>query len=65
MRPRRLGEILPAILAKLGVTAVELKSKGRTTSRDRTGQGAEQRLMSPWLFKAFDKSVALCRITNA
>jgi transposase len=26
--PRRLGEILPAILAKLGVTAVELNSKG-------------------------------------
>ena len=26
--PRRLGEILPALLAKLGVTAVELKSKG-------------------------------------
>ena len=26
--PRRLGEILPAVLAKLGVTAVELKSKG-------------------------------------
>jgi hypothetical protein len=26
--PRRLGEILPAVLAKLGVTAVELSSKG-------------------------------------
>jgi transposase len=26
--PRRLGEILPAVLAKLGVTAVELKAKG-------------------------------------
>jgi len=26
--PRRLGEILPVVLAKLGVTAVELSSKG-------------------------------------
>ena len=26
--PRRMGEILPAILAKLGVTAVQLQSKG-------------------------------------
>ena len=26
--PRRLGEILPAVLAKLGVTTVELKPKG-------------------------------------
>jgi transposase len=26
--PRRIGEILPAVLAKLGVTAVELSSKG-------------------------------------
>ena len=26
--PRRLGEILPEVLAKLGVTTVELQSKG-------------------------------------
>ena len=31
--PRRLGEILPEVLAKLGVTAVELNSKGEN---DRT-----------------------------
>jgi hypothetical protein len=45
--PRRLGEILPVVLAKLGVNAVDLSLKGRTTSSDRTGRGAEQRLVAP------------------
>ncbi len=45
--PRRLGELLPAVLAKLGVNPVESSSSGKRTQASRSGLGAEQRRMSP------------------
>ena len=56
--PRRLGEILPVVLAKLGVNPVDLSARGRTTSRDRKGRGAEN-VLCPRGSEAFRKHDAL------
>jgi hypothetical protein len=52
---------VPELLLRLGVTMVESNASGKT---DPDGRGPEQRLMSPWGFNAFEKSAALCRITQ-
>jgi hypothetical protein len=63
--PRRLGEIVPLVLAKLGVIAVELNSRGENDLTQTARARGRITPYDPVAFEAFVKSVALCRITNA